>query len=372
MSSTTGIGRNALLSLCVTLGAAMASPVHGQVTRPGKKFADGPVTAAPVSFVGEPFHNFGTVRPGSEHADTVTIRNEGALPIRFAKAMSSCPCLEAEVRPELIPAGETAEVEVHLDAPYEVHDVSAKTIQLFFDGHDISTNLRVIYSVDYPIVAVDRTVDFDRKPRGIIRVRSRDKEPFRVLSINGEPARFANHDPETEEPKHFYKVRYDLSDVKAPPELIVIETDHPESPIVSVVNSSRRSVVRAKAFRKGNFRSMRSMVNVQAIDPGETVEFEVEALSEHDIEDSVMTTSEDPDLLWVDVVDVEQLPYHVPRNKRWRITCRLSMMDPQHRGVFYTPILLQSPDHGYQARLYCFGKVNDPSTNAAGEIDRGE
>ena len=71
---------------------------------------------------------------------------------------------------------------------------------------------------------------------GRIVVESIDGRPFTIFAANREPPQYLGFDPETDEPRNAYVLEWDVSPTAEKPLPVwwLIETDHPDCPVVDV------------------------------------------------------------------------------------------------------------------------------------------
>ena len=105
-----------------------------------------------------------------------------------------------------------------------------------------------------------------------------DSRPFNILSINGAPPIIDDSDdfrPGIDDPRTQYTIRWDFRDMELPPRLLVIETDHPGSPVFNLPVYSKQYDQIDRKYRKGTMKPERAAYNLGYIAPGETREVKV-------------------------------------------------------------------------------------------------
>ncbi|MHC4765620.1 MAG: DUF1573 domain-containing protein, partial [Planctomycetota bacterium] len=199
----------------------------------------GPLVIDPGGF------QLGTVLPGSAHETHGTIRNSGTAPVAIASARSTCMCTVPEgLEGAVIPPGGSHPFSVTYTAGHEPGSKDAKVWVKFQAGGEpqaavikIDALISMAVRSDPPYVDALKGVT-----SGQLRVESMDRRPFRILSAYGRPPAHADgFDPGRDEPRTAYTLRWhveypdpDEADCFRSTYWWVIETDHPECPVLPV------------------------------------------------------------------------------------------------------------------------------------------
>ena len=191
----------------------------------------------PVEF--EPANlNFGIVPPHTIGKGTAKIWNVGDQPLRIVKSITSCGCTSTEnLAGRVIPPGGFIEFATEMEMKTGLGAKKEK-VTLFFEGYG-GTQVIFFYNAEVarPVRVIPPYVDADNQGQiGTVEVSSLDNKPFRILKAHGLAPQFVNFDPATDEPRTRYTLKWDMSqfDGQRVPWFWVIETDHPEAPIVDV------------------------------------------------------------------------------------------------------------------------------------------
>ncbi|MCH8316103.1 MAG: DUF1573 domain-containing protein [Planctomycetes bacterium] len=191
----------------------------------------------PVEF--EPANlNFGIVPPHTIGKGTAKIWNVGDQPLRIVKSITSCGCTSTEnLAGRVIPPGGFIEFATEMEMKTGLGTKKEK-VTLFFEGYG-GTQVIFFYNAEVarPVRVMPPYVDAVNQGRtGTVEVSSLDNKPFRILRAHGLAPQFVGFDPATDEPRTQYTLKWDMSqfDGQRVPWFWVIETDHPEAPIVDV------------------------------------------------------------------------------------------------------------------------------------------
>ncbi len=264
MRRTTIVGRIALLTtVCASLlagcgddsssgqGASASTPspavrkVQPYTSVDARDVAQAPRSQAaknrpgwpPVEF--EPANlNFGIVPPHTIGKGTAKIWNVGDQPLRILKSITSCGCTSAEnLAGRVIPPGGFIEFKTEMEMKTGLGAKKEK-VTLYFEGYG-GTQVPFFYHAEVarPVRVIPPYVDAVTQGRtGTVEVTSLDNKPFRILKAHGLAPQFVGFDPAADEPRTRYTLKWDLSqfDGQRVPWFWVIETDHPDAPIVDV------------------------------------------------------------------------------------------------------------------------------------------
>ena len=191
----------------------------------------------PVEF--EPANlNFGIVPPHTIGKGTAKIWNVGDQPLRIVKSITSCGCTSTEnLAGRVIPPGGFIEFATEMEMKTGLGTKMEK-VTLYFEGYG-GTQVPFFFHAEVarPVRVIPPYVDAVNQGRtGTVEVSSLDNKPFRILKAHGLSPQFVGFDNATDEPRTQYTLKWDMSqfDGQRVPWFWVIETDHPEAPIVDV------------------------------------------------------------------------------------------------------------------------------------------
>lgn len=230
------------------------------VSSPGKPFPEAPVLPvesetsssapdsvllngpkAPVLF-SQSSVDFGLRLINESVSEVLQITNQGDADLDLLAVSPTCGCLSTDFTGRMTLArGETTDIRVF----HEVRAMPSSTsesLRFVFLGYQLES-VPVTVEFTRPIKADPTYLDLDRIDSGELTLRSLDERPFRILSVMGEaPAPADGFQPL--EPSPIQRITWDLSKFDKElcqsvngvpmPKWIVIETDHPDAPLVDV------------------------------------------------------------------------------------------------------------------------------------------
>ena len=189
----------------------------------------------PVEF--EPGNlNFGIVPPHTIGKGKAKIFNVGDKPLRIVKSITSCGCTSAEdLSGRVIPPGGFIEFKTEMEMKTGL-GVKKEKVTFLFEGYG-GTQIIFYYNAEVAraVRVVPPYVDAVRQRRaGTVEVTSLDNKPFQILKAHGLAPQFVGFDPVTDQPRAQYTLKWDMTqfDGEPLPWFWVIETDHPDAPIV--------------------------------------------------------------------------------------------------------------------------------------------
>ena len=107
---------------------------------------------------------------------------------------------------------------------------------------------------------------------GTVQVTSLDGKQFRILKAHGLAPQLVGFDPVTDEPRTQYTLKWDMSQFngKRVPYFWVIETDHPDAPIVDV--RMRHNSVQPVRDRTRSWQPKDQRILIDLVRNGESIE----------------------------------------------------------------------------------------------------
>ena len=240
---------------------------------------------------GEPADvDFGVVKPGSKLRTEIKLVNPTNTPVIIQKAVPTCQCTTVNVDGTTIPALGAVGIPMTLQVPSTTGEKKAAVNTILVmgaKGPEKGPRLTLRAIAAYAVQALastsqggPRTLWIDGlKQEGItgqIQLTSTDRRPFRVLSLNGEapmPLQGNGQAATTQ------VIAYDLSQKTSTtmPKWMLIETDHPDAPMVEMRVRHRSSMLphQFKEYKvKVQFDGY--IANVGRVAPGSTTDFSVE------------------------------------------------------------------------------------------------
>ena len=173
---------------------------------------------------------------------TLDLTNRGDTPLELMAVSPTCGCLSTNFagRTELAP-GESMSVTVY----HEIRDMPSSTneaLRFVFLGYEI---LKVPVTVEFtrPIKSDPTFINADVQDIGTFTLRSLDDQPFRVLSLLGGDLKAAEGFDFTQ-PSNVHRIAWNLTAYDKElcrafsgdpfPKWILVETDHPDAPLVDI------------------------------------------------------------------------------------------------------------------------------------------
>jgi hypothetical protein len=200
----------------------------------------------PVTF-DPPELNFGVIPPDTELHGTVQIRNTGDAPLTIRSMRADCKCTTVEdLTGKIIEPGGSLELTAVVDARSH-QGTKRNEIRFLFEGYEDygPVAVKILSEVAGAIRMDPAYFDLTTQWTGELALHSGDGRPFRILAANGAPPVYADDfDPARDEPRSDYLLSWDMTmydpmtcedaEGNRMPNWWVVETDHPEAPIVDV------------------------------------------------------------------------------------------------------------------------------------------
>ena len=181
--------------------------------------------------------DLGTQSLMSRPTGEITLTNRGDKAVTLVAVSPTCSCLKPEFTDRVVLSPGANHTVAVAHEPRSQAGPSKATLRFVFLGNDI-VNVPVEAMFTRPVKADPTWIDFRRDgDRGRLKLRSLDSRPFRVLSVQGvavpdAPAALLQEVP-------WDLSTYDTETCTNPagermPSWIVVQTDHPDAPIVDV------------------------------------------------------------------------------------------------------------------------------------------
>ncbi|MEE8154079.1 MAG: DUF1573 domain-containing protein [Phycisphaerales bacterium] len=235
----------------------------------------------PVEF--EPANlNFGIVPPHTIGKGTAKIWNVGDQPLRIRKSITSCGCTSTEnLAGRVIPPGGFLAFATEMEMKTGLGAKKEK-VTLLFEGYG-ATQVIFYYNAEVarPVRVIPPYVQASRQRRdggwdqyqtGTVRVTSLDGKPFRILKAHGLVPQFVGFDPAADELRSQYTLKWDIGQFAGGPVpwFWVLETDHPDAPIVDV--RMRHSSVRPVLDQTRSWQPKDQRILIDLVRNGESIE----------------------------------------------------------------------------------------------------
>lgn len=196
--------------------------------------------AGPAITIEPAMLELGHMLPDTSFERTIMLRNDSDEPVQFARVISSCSCVQAQLLDDLTAPGESARLRVTATSkdigPFSQkltvwYMGARKPIEIPITGE---VSLAVRMNPIYINLATPEQGMTDIPRHGSITVEALDGRAFRILSAGGASPVLAPGDDNSPATRHV--VHWDFRDTAddALEPWWIIETDHPEAPILDV------------------------------------------------------------------------------------------------------------------------------------------
>ncbi|MHC4811099.1 MAG: DUF1573 domain-containing protein [Planctomycetota bacterium] len=224
--------------------ARPATPATPAIQPAAGRTADNPIEAVLSLPVGEATTTLDWGRVSLEQTvhGAVRVRNDGSEPITILAMRASCQCTALDdLSGTTLAPGESAVARVSVETRTIAGTIRNQLRFVFSDRTTASVGL--VFEASRAVEAEPTYIDALSQPYGVIKVRSVDGRPFRILSAHGQTPIYAfAYDPARDEPRSEYMLVWNLeswdpvdclNDAGEPmPLWWVVETDHPGAPLV--------------------------------------------------------------------------------------------------------------------------------------------
>lgn len=307
--------------------------VAGKIQPTTKVVSFGP---APVEF-DPPAVDLGYILPNQKVNTIIQVRNIGSEPLQITLAKPSCTCTTLDdLAGTVIPPGESVSLTVQLKARSKPSPMGS-SVTFSFEGYAESSKISISAQVARPIRTVPQIFNLATgELSGQVVVESNDGRPFTISAANRQPPEYIGFDPATDELRNVYVLQWDVSQYteQTMPGWWVIETDHPDCPVVDVWVRHEWNMPEPAAGRP--WRLLTQHVVIDGINAGESGEFMVE-ISKLRLDDiySVISLSNEFD---AKLVSIERIGVDA------EVTVRITPA-AGHHGLMYGTIQFISRDH---------------------------
>lgn len=328
------------LALGALLGVAASQPAAAQPflpdQAPGRQEAKQDAEPLPQPFrMRESQVDFGVVRPNASKKTEVELFNSSKHPIRLTRVTSTCTCTAGLIEgAEVVPPGGVGKIEIGVKANPNLGPINQRVTVWYLDPNTGREGRFVVPVVGEVALAVKTDPFFINLLRedkaGAIEVVSTDGRPFRVLSFAGDAPEFdqsqlpEGRDPASQ-PVERAVIRYDFTSMPVGeiPDYFLLETDHPEAPVVALRVVHPGLIARAQDRSKRPWSVSQDAFTLGSVAPGDAVEHTITVVGLR-LADEFETTAEGD--VQVEVVGVE------PAEKGKLVTLRFTV-DPNASGL---------------------------------------
>lgn len=344
------------LRLCLTLLTTLACvrQASSQDTPPGAtrlpkrgptwEVRIPPKVGPPPIRIDPPIADFGDLRPQEKHSALFHLTNDGDSPVEFGEVRSTCWCATGRLSATKLEPGESATLEATLDAGPEPIALD-RAVWVFAKGYSQPAEFRLLAQVNYGIRWHIEFLPPDQTREGAVQLESVNGRPFRVLAANfARPEFLDGFNPEHDEPRDSYVIRFTLGPpgVGSTPEWYLVETDHPDSPVIDLPVESEEG--ERRALRLWSAADRRVMLGLMRA--GEMVERTIllRGLGENPLHILQDLRLDPPEAAEVTPLGMEASEEGL--RLRLRITPRAGQ-----EGLFYAALIVRAKDHEEQVRL---------------------
>ncbi len=221
--------------------------------------------------------DLGYILPNQKVNTIIQVRNTSEKPLKITLVKPSCTCTTLnDLTGTVIPPGES----VSLTAQIKARSMPSRlttSVTFLFEGYPESSRVSISAQVTRPIRTIPHIFNCTTgELSGSVVVKSIDGRPFTISAANRQPPEYISFDPATDEPRNSYVLRWDVSQYteQTMPGWWMIETDHPDCPVVDVWVGHRWNRPERVPGRLWRLRTQH--VVIDGIKAGETAEFTVE------------------------------------------------------------------------------------------------
>ena len=359
LSPSTASGA-ALCSLLLTLGllqgcsegaSSDASPGGDSTTaapRPAGEASGQARDAIPPIRVVPSILNWGTTDPETKVDGSVELENISNEPLTIVTVQSSCACTTTRsLDGQTIPPGGRVTLEAQLDPQNSVGRKTTR-IKVLVEGYSKVLEFDGTAEVSRPVRIRPQYINTVGEPNdpnsnavvnqtGTLMVSSLDRQPFRVLSVQGRPPVYGASKEATTGPRVQHLLVYNIEDYRQPDgryeRYVVVETDREDAPLVEILLRHRNSALDIDR----RFKLKSYMLNLGRTPPGGSIE-KVHSSREASLTGPIVSATTDEPGITVEVASQEILESEDELAATYRFT-----VDPDKpEGMYYFPLKIQA------------------------------
>ena len=320
------------------------------------------------------FFDFGVMKPGSVNERTVILRNVSSEPISVLGTKKTCSCTTVKVEPGVLQPGGELPVTAIMAADFTPKDKGNVKIVVQYDGL-APTSIPMNGIISHGVATSPRAIRMHPKgyndpayrTNGSLTLSSTDGTPFRVLRSGGTDPVFLTPGTTPDTPALSHGIRWDVTAYdrvtglneagERIPAFWLVETDHPDAPVVEVMLNHQLDRLEPRGDRPWFTIDRRAVVDPVA--PGESAELllPMNGLlgpnAAADMVDGVVSSSPD---FTTELVGMER---HID-GKRVNLRIRVTP-NPEVRGAYMAPVQIVSPSSAMT--FHIIGSVKDPDAS---------
>lgn len=213
----------------VTQDGVRVAPAQGNPNAEPIRRSPPPITSDPARI------ELGVMKPGMKKAGAVTITNNGDETIKIARVNSSCSCTVADLPKRELAPGESVELSATLESGNYIGAMQ-RQVRVYVEGYAAPYEIWVVADVSYDVKADPVYIGAFQGDSGEVKVTEVNGKPFKILSVNTNAPTYKDFDPASAELKSEYTLTWSTKgvDPKDLPMWWIIETDHPDAPVVDL------------------------------------------------------------------------------------------------------------------------------------------
>lgn len=307
--------------------------------------------------------DLGPITPGGKAPGVVKVKNISDKPLSLKEIVPTCKCTRAELAKNDLQPGEETELLFEVTPGYKLGKLGRpRAAYVYFDPYLEPQILEIMYEVTYPIRYEPhflRTEDIEPDRKGELTLSSIDEKPFRMLRVNNQPVVYADgFDPAKDAPRNKYVVKWDLSQGRMPPWLI-LETDRADSPVMEVdlLHDEIRLAEREAAI--GKLHVTPGGWNFNVMQPGNAQTYEVKVYGVIDAPQELSVSSPFSQDITARIVSWKPSDM---KDGKMVYTIEIKPRDG-FEGMFLVPLYFKRKDEQYRA--WVFGRVEQPAAKVS-------
>ena len=292
--------------------------------------------------------NWGTTDPETTVDGSVELENISKEPLTIVTVQSSCACTTTRsLDGQTIPPGGTVTLEAQLDPQNSVGRKTTR-IKVLVEGYSKVLEFDGTAEVSRPVRIRPQYINTVGEPNdpdsdavvnqtGTLMVSSLDRQPFRVLSVQGRPPLYGASKEATGGPRVQHLLVYDIEDYRQPDgryeRYVVVETDREDAPLIEVLLRHRNSALDIDR----RFKLKSYMLNLGRTTPGGSIE-KVHSSREASLTGPIVSATTDEPGITVEIASQEILESEDELATTYRF-----MVDPDKpEGMYYFPLTIRA------------------------------
>lgn len=343
--SARSVRRISVLASALLAGAFLFPSALAQQPAANPSANPRPATTGPAEMVrptitlDPPFRDIGVADPNEVIHTTFSFINTGKKPLVLKETKAACSCTQASLTPTVIPPGGKATLNVAIDLRGSTGPVE-KDVNVFFEGNPVPVQAHTKGRMSYAVAVEPHAARPNAGFAGRLDLTSIDGRPFKILGVNGEPAKIITRQPEGGERAVSYTIEYQFQQGKLP-NLIVIETDHPDAPVVDVPVYHQETSERENEFIMvlNDIFIMRKGLNIGVVTPDKPAEYKIQVQLGASRKDHKVTIATESGDITAEIIDAK--PY-IP-GPGFEYTVRVKS-NGKREGYLLTPFYFQVDD----------------------------